>query len=295
MPASKEITAKFNQNPAKTISDDRRSTHSQKENGSNVNGLRNLPYSETWRSWSIQRAGFSDDEFEPAEIPSGDTNEEVGQASENEMLELKELSGKSISNVKGSDHLNDKVHDNDVRSCLRHLESELSMLLHSLSSKAGIIVTEKDHEIYSDKTQKLSDALEFQELETMNAQDELRSIRSKLSILEGKMSLAINDAHKLVEKQQKRITLAHRALHLLRTSYIVWPNAASEVLLAGSFDGWATQRKMVKSYTGMFSLRLKLYPGRYEIKFIVDGEWKIDPLRPVINDSGFENNLLIIA
>ncbi|KAF7809183.1 protein PTST-like protein 2, chloroplastic-like [Senna tora] len=128
----------------------------------------------------------------------------------------------------------------------------------------------------------------------MNAQDRLRSIRAKLAVLEGKMTLAIMDANKIVEEKQKRIDNAHRALRFLKTTCVVWPNAASEVLLAGSFDGWSTQRKMEKSSAGVFSVHLQLYPGKYEIKFIVDGEWKIDPLRPVVHNNGFENNVLII-
>ncbi|XP_015967043.1 protein PTST homolog 2, chloroplastic [Arachis duranensis] len=127
----------------------------------------------------------------------------------------------------------------------------------------------------------------------MNAQDRLRSIRAKLSVLEGKMSLAIMDAHKIVEEKQKRINNAHRALQILKMICVVWHNPASQVYLVGSFDGWSTQRKMEKSNTGMFSLNLQLYPGKYEIKFIVDGEWKVDPLRPiVVTNKGYENNLL---
>ncbi|XVE75179.1 hypothetical protein DITRI_Ditri12bG0074800 [Diplodiscus trichospermus] len=147
----------------------------------------------------------------------------------------------------------------------------------------------------TDNLHKLSDAWEFQENEIINAQDKLRSIRARLVVLEGKMALSIIDAQKMVEQKQRRIDDARRALQLLCTTCIVWPNSASEVLLAGSFDGWATKRKMEKSSTGVFSMRLKLYPGKYEIKFIVDGEWRIDPLRPIVNNNGYENNLLIIT
>ncbi|XP_004228403.1 protein PTST homolog 2, chloroplastic isoform X4 [Solanum lycopersicum] len=55
------------------------------------------------------------------------------------------------------------------------------------------------------------------------------------------------------------------------------------------------ERKMEKSSTGVFSVSLKLYPGRYEIKFVVDGIWKIDPLRPIVHSDGHENNLFIVT
>ena len=32
-----------------------------------------------------------------------------------------------------------------------------------------------------------------------------------------------------------------------------------------------------------------------QIKFIVDGQWKVDPLRPIVKNNGYENNLLIIT
>ncbi|XP_006367349.1 uncharacterized protein [Solanum tuberosum] len=55
------------------------------------------------------------------------------------------------------------------------------------------------------------------------------------------------------------------------------------------------ERMMDKSSTGVFSLSLKLYPGRHEIKFVVDGIWKIDPLRPIVHNDGHENNLFIVT
>lgn len=103
-----------------------------------------------------------------------------------------------------------------------------------------------------------------------------------------------SDAQKTTEKKQSRIDSAYIAMRLLRTTHIVWPNSASEVLVAGSFDSWTCQRKMEKSSAGIFSLTLLLYPGKYEIKFIVDGKWRVDPLRPVVQNHGHENNLLVI-
>lgn len=49
------------------------------------------------------------------------------------------------------------------------------------------------------------------------------------------------EAQKMVQERQKRIDDAKKALHILRTAFVVWPNHAKEVLLAGSFDGWTSQ------------------------------------------------------
>ncbi|XP_073266891.1 protein PTST homolog 2, chloroplastic isoform X2 [Populus alba] len=251
---------------------------------SNTDGSGNSLNPDTWRIWSIKRAGFSDMQFE------GSEENDLGD----EILETKEGSSETVS--RSQENCSDGgINQNQVRSRIRDLELELSSVLQALKSNTGESLSQKgDNGSSSGDFLKLSDSWEFQENEIMNAQDKLRSIRAKLAVLEGKMALAIIDAQKFVEEKQKRIDDASRALQLLRAACIVWPSSASEVFLSGSFDGWATQRRMEKSSVGIFSLYLKLYPGRYEIKFVVDGEWKIDPLRPIVNSNGYENNLLII-
>ncbi|KAM7484322.1 hypothetical protein LguiA_000331 [Lonicera macranthoides] len=246
---------------------------------------------EMWRTWSIQRAGFSDAEFEAAEISFGENH--TKEDSRDEIL----AEGLEIQQ---------KIDHGEIKARLQHLELELASTLRLLrSEKDEFISKDTDRTGYepfwmgdgssSSDVQKLSDALEFHENEFMDSQGRLRSIRAKLAVLEGKMALAIIEAQKIGEEKQKRINGARTALQLLRTTTIVWPNSASEVLLTGSFDGWTTQRKMEKSRTGVFNVTMKLYPGRYEIKFIVDGEWRIDPLRPVVCNDGYENNLFIVT
>ncbi|XP_049399925.1 protein PTST homolog 2, chloroplastic-like isoform X3 [Solanum stenotomum] len=181
--------------------------------------------------------------------------------------------------------------NNEISTRLIHLEFELSISLGSLKSKSEEFSSK---EVFGSSPSE-SDAWEFQQNEFMNGQERLRLIRAKLAVLEGKMTLAMIDAQKMLDEKQKRIDRSSKALQLLRTARIVWTNSASEVLLAGSFDGWTTQRKMEKSSTGVFSVSLKLYPGRYEIKFVVDGIWKIDPLWPIVHNDGHENNLFIVT
>lgn len=250
---------------------------------------------DTWRTWSIQRAGISNTEFEAAEIDFvGSINGKAANTSTDIIIAVTADIKEPVDKTKDVDSSVKEISQSDIKTRVQLLELELSSVLHSLrSNSSGLCEKVKEH--MSEDLRKLSDASEFQENGIMNAQEKLRSIRAKLAVLEGKMALAITDAQKVLDQKQKRIDSAHRALQLLRTTCIVWPNSASEVLLVGSFDGWATQRKMEKLSTGIFSLSLKLYPGQYEIKFIVDGTWKLDPLRPIINSGGFENNLLIVT
>ncbi|CAA6653674.1 unnamed protein product [Spirodela intermedia] len=195
-----------------------------------------------------------------------------------------------VRNVKKESSSTAGPGQNHIHSRLRYLESELSSVLSSLRSQKDTVASLKGEGSSLKELHKLTDAREFVETEIMNTQDRLRSTKAKLAVLEGKMALQVIESQKIIEEKQKRIDATQRAVHLLRTAYVVWPNSASEVLLAGSFDGWSSQIKF-----GIFSLHLNLYPGQYEIKFIVDGVWKIDPLRPIVYNHGFENNLLIVS
>lgn len=235
-----------------------------------------------WKTWSLERAGFRETEFEAAEISYDAYKMENGVPSK-EADAAKILDGWKVKN------------HNHIRVHLQYLETELASALHSLRSRVEESNSKKVSRNSSDELETLSDALEFKENEFMNAQERLRSIRASLAVLEGRMALTIMDAQKILEQKQKLIDNASISLQLLRTTCIVWPNPGSEVLLTGSFDGWTTQTKMEKSATGVFSVSLKLYPGKYEIKFIVDGVWKIDPLRPTVHNNGFENNSLIVS
>lgn len=242
-----------------------------------------------WREWSTQRACPEGTEFEVGEVdfykrPNGGKTE----TSRDDLFTIKENTYEAPERRIYNNH-------NDIRTHLQHLELELSSTLSSLRSKNQEFSSKEVLGRSPSDLQKLSDAREFQENDVINAKKRLRSIRAKLAILEGKMALALTDAKKKLEKKQKRIDGASNALRFLRTTQIVWHNSASEVLLTGSFDGWTTQRKMEKLQNGVFSISLKLYPGSYEIKFIVDGIWKVDPLRPVVRNDGHENNLLIVT
>jgi 1,4-alpha-glucan branching enzyme len=52
---------------------------------------------------------------------------------------------------------------------------------------------------------------------------------------------------------------------------------ANQVYLCGDFNSWSeTNLPMIVRGTGKWEKRLTLPPGRYEYKFIVDGEWTHD-------------------
>lgn len=83
----------------------------------------------------------------------------------------------------------------------------------------------------------------------------------------------------------------------LREVPLVWYGMAEDVKVMGSFDGWTYGEQMSPESTGTmtrFSTVLKLRPGRYEIKFMVDGEWRVAPEWPSVGHGMTENNILIV-
>ena len=75
-------------------------------------------------------------------------------------------------------------------------------------------------------------------------------------------------------------------------------NAApgSEVYVAGTFNDWNPAANPLKanSNKGHFKAALSLPKGTYEYKFIVNGQWLIDPRndKSVPNAAGSFNNVL---
>ncbi|XP_043687051.1 protein PTST homolog 2, chloroplastic-like [Telopea speciosissima] len=278
---------------SKEFQGDTRDLHIQNSYFLNADGIGSSFKPEMRRKWSTQRAAFSNAQFEAFDfVPSESRAGKIKDDMDNEMF-TKVKDANDTNNVLKDPVSGDKMNGpNHIRSRLQNLEAELASVLHLLRSNADAL--HKDHESSLEELQRLPDDWEFQETTIMKTQNKLRSTRAKLAVLEGKIALSISEAQKMVDEKQRRIDSAQRALLLLRTACIIWPMPASEVLLAGSFDGWASQRRMERSSGGIFSLCLKLYPGIYEIKFIVDGVWKIDQLRPIVHNNGYENNLLIV-
>ncbi|KAI3462617.1 hypothetical protein Pfo_019280 [Paulownia fortunei] len=78
---------------------------------------------------------------------------------------------------------------------------------------------------------------------------------------------------------------------------LFWHGVAESVQVMGSFDGWSQGEHLSREYTGSyttFSTTLMLRPGRYEIKFLVDGEWQLSPEFPTAGEGLMQNNLLIV-
>jgi len=90
----------------------------------------------------------------------------------------------------------------------------------------------------------------------------------------------------MVKKEEKKVRFEFKA------------PAASRVLLVGDFNAWNNAGlALKKSKDGIWSIDLGLKPGKYQYKYIVDGQWKTDPSNRMSarNPFGSENSVKEVA
>lgn len=83
--------------------------------------------------------------------------------------------------------------------------------------------------------------------------------------------------------QQKKVTFSLEAAE------------ANEVVVMGDFNNWDPKKHpMKKQGNGMWNKTVMLSPGKYEYKFLVDGNWAEDPRneQACVNSFGSRNNVL---
>ncbi|ONH96427.1 hypothetical protein PRUPE_7G128700 [Prunus persica] len=179
------------------------------------------------------------------------------------------------------------------------------------SSAEGISsLSGKDSDV---KTSEREDQLDINNLKFMLHQKEMELCRLKEQIEKEKLALsklqtnaetAISKAQKLVFEKDAELLAAEESLSGLVEVEIQYRGDGEIVEVTGSFNGWHHQIEMdpqpsssIIGPTGsrktrLWSTRLWLYPGIYEIKFIVDGQWKIDPQRESVTRGTICNNIL---
>ena len=79
------------------------------------------------------------------------------------------------------------------------------------------------------------------------------------------------------------------------TQFKLYAPKAKKVSLAGDFNKWSTKEHSAKKDTkGNWSAKIALKPGKYEYKFIVDGNWLNDPSNNMLitNTYGTQNSVI---
>jgi chromosome partitioning protein len=84
----------------------------------------------------------------------------------------------------------------------------------------------------------------------------------------------------------------------LQAEFKLYAPEARDVYIAGDFNQWTPgeHSKFQQAKDGLWVKALKLRPGRYRYRFVVDGKWQEDPNNPVteINHFGEPDSLLEI-
>ena len=62
-------------------------------------------------------------------------------------------------------------------------------------------------------------------------------------------------------------------------TFTVRAESGKAVYLAGTFNNWdpAGKKMLEKKGDGVYSVAIKLVPGTYQYKFVIDGTWCADP------------------
>jgi 1,4-alpha-glucan branching enzyme len=82
-----------------------------------------------------------------------------------------------------------------------------------------------------------------------------------------------------------------------RVNFSLKAPLVKEVILMGDFNNWdAESHPMEKDENGVWKVSMKIPPGKYEYKLLVDGRWRLDSgnTQTVMNGFGTKNNVLTI-
>ncbi|XP_068318245.1 protein PTST homolog 3, chloroplastic-like isoform X2 [Pyrus communis] len=172
--------------------------------------------------------------------------------------------------------------------------------LSSLYDKdLDVKTNERDYEL---DVSHLKFMLHQKEIELSQLKEQIKKEQLALSNLQTKAEMAISKAQRLVSEKDAELLAAEESLSGLVEVEIQYKGDGEIVEVTGSFNGWHHQIKMdLESSSSiieplrkpkLWSTMLWLYPGTYEIKFIVDGRWKIDPQRESVTRGTICNNIL---
>ena len=82
-----------------------------------------------------------------------------------------------------------------------------------------------------------------------------------------------------------------------RVRFALTAGEGKKVFLSGVFNDWSPTRHPMKYKDGVYAATVLIEPGEYEYKFIVDGEWCVDPecLSWTCNQHGTLNSVIVVS
>ncbi|OIT01369.1 PREDICTED: uncharacterized protein LOC109229651 isoform X1 [Nicotiana attenuata] len=158
--------------------------------------------------------------------------------------------------------------------------------------------------------------LHQKELELTHLKQQIEEEKRLLSSLQIKAEREISEAQRLILEKDAELNAAEDSLSGLKEVEIQYWADGESVEVAGSFNGWHHKVKMdLQASSGvidpidqdiqassdtpvgtrkprLWKTVLWLYPGIYEIKFVVDGHWTTDPQMESVTRGAIHNNVL---
>jgi hypothetical protein len=94
----------------------------------------------------------------------------------------------------------------------------------------------------------------------------------------------------------KKLTLPPPSLKGNTTFRLKGHPNARVVAVAGNFNDWNQSQVLFGKEGDEWVCRIDLAPGKYTYKFIIDGDWILDPANPDTEDDerGFTNSVLVV-
>ena len=100
------------------------------------------------------------------------------------------------------------------------------------------------------------------------------------------------------KKVSKQKASTQQKIKSKRVSFSINAPVANEVILLGDFNKWNPKvHPMKNDGNGVWTKSIIVPPGKYEYKFLIDGEWKEDPENKEIcpNCFGTMNSILDLS
>lgn len=188
-----------------------------------------------------------------------------------------------------------------VSQALRNESPAEGLASADVDKDLDIETSKKDNQV---EINHLKFVLHQKELELSQLKEQIEKEKLALSALQTKAEREISKAQKLISEKDAELLVAEESLSGLVEVEVQYCGNGEMVEVAGSFNGWHHPVRLdpqpsssIKDHFGsrksrLWSAMLWLYPGVYEIKFIVDGHWRVDPQMESVTKGGICNNVL---
>ena len=118
--------------------------------------------------------------------------------------------------------------------------------------------------------------------------EDYQALATEVMLQEAAMSLAVPVTNV--------VTTQPGTLDAIPFTFMIEAPAAVRVQLAGEFNGWTPEGSEMEAVGSLWKKTLKLQPGRYRYRYVIDGEWQKDPQNAVVesNSYGGQDSVLVL-